>query len=135
MKQVNEKQDLTFVRKIREAWGRPELSPGEAMEFDRALRERMNSGQGKRWAVVAAMAAAAAVVVYITVPWSGDAPRRAAQVQEVSYDDGENWYAQASYNDSYTSTWPDKYDPDAALSKMLNGEYKALVTLVAPSEL
>lgn len=52
-----------LVKRVREAWGRPELSPAEQAEFDDGVRARVERTRPRRWLWIGAVTAATAVAV------------------------------------------------------------------------
>ncbi|MDD5225043.1 MAG: hypothetical protein PHE84_13750 [bacterium] len=144
MKNTNYQDDQEFAGRIREAWGRPELSPAETARFDRALRERLaGSPKARRhWGLSAALAAAAAVTaLVILVPVSNRTPSEGlsllevlGQAQEIAYGEVLSWESVPAAQENSSTAWTQDYDADAALNKMLRDEDQNLTFLLSPPQ-
>ncbi len=67
---MTDERDQRLADRIRSAWGRPELTEGERVDLDAAVRARVRAPRPRRWALpigLLASAAAAVAVVALAV--------------------------------------------------------------------
>ena len=119
-----------FIARLRSAWGRPELTPAEAAQLERAVQARITAPTRRGWTagLVAVLAATAAAAVLVLRPAPGP---------EVAWVD-TLVVADAALSSSETADesalW---HVPDAAaggLDTVLSAEYQALALWVAPPD-
>jgi hypothetical protein len=150
---MTEQHGHDLIERVREGWGRPELSDAERAEFDAQLRGRLDQPQPRRWAragaAVAAVAAVSMVVFSVRdnggdeVDWfdtlvdaqavvmgeSGDSDSALRYGFDLSEDTSVPLFADPAWDSSADTVWDSKEALD------LGHEYEVLAFwLAAPTD-
>lgn len=118
---MTDRRDQRAVEALREAWGKPTLSPNEQVAFDEELATRLVPGRRVWvWGFAAAIATATAIA-WVAWPTAPEAPAPRVELAAQATTDQNDWL-----------TWVSGPDPDDALESMVPDDYHALAYWVAP---